>query len=148
MIRLVFAATAGLASVAPATAQHEAHQQAHVPAVSAPVTTPIVRTDKTISGQPLRLPQGQAEIAAAAVEVPAGGSLPIHQHPWSRLVYVERGLIRIINHDTGQSLEFSAGQVLPEVVGQWHEVQAVGASPVRLVVFDIVPPGVNNMVMK
>ena len=113
-----------------------------------PVVTPIVRTARTISGQPLRLPKEEAEVAAAAVDIPAGGALPIHQHPWSRFVYVERGSLRVYNHDTGASLDFQAGQVLPEVVAQWHEARALGTAPVRLIVIDLVPPGVNNTIMK
>lgn len=147
MIRLAVAATLGVITAGQLAAQD---QPIHRPPAqaAAPVTTPILRSGTTISGQPLRLPQGQAEVAVAAVDVPAGGSLPIHQHPWSRFVYVERGQIQIINHDTGQSIEFSAGQVVPEVVSQWHEVKAIGEDSVHLVVFDLVPPGVNNMVMR
>ena len=115
---------------------------------SQPVITPIMRSARTISGQPLRLPKEEAEVAAAAVDIPAGGALPIHQHPWSRFVYLERGSLRVHNHDTGASLDFQAGQVLPEVVSQWHEARALGSVPVRLIVIDLVPPGVNNTIMK
>ncbi|HEV2078810.1 MAG TPA: rhodanese-like domain-containing protein [Allosphingosinicella sp.] len=115
---------------------------------SQPVITPIMRSARTISGQPLRLPKEEAEVAAAAVHIPAGGALPIHRHPWSRFVYVERGSLRVHNHDTGASLDFQAGQVLPEVVAQWHEARALGSGPVRLIVIDLVPPGVNNTIMK
>jgi hypothetical protein len=45
-------------------------------------------------------------------------------------------------------MDFQAGQLLPEVVAQWHEAKALGANPVRLIVIDLVPPGVINMVMK
>lgn len=126
------------------------HAAAHSKATGtvAPTVTPIIRSAQTISGQPLKLPQGAAEVAAAAVEIPAGGALPIHQHPWSRFVYVERGSLRVVNHDTGAAMDFKAGQVLAEVVAQWHEAKALGDSPVRLVVIDLVPPGVNNTVMK
>lgn len=124
--------------------QHDA------PTAAAPkaVVTPIIRTGKTISGQPLRLPQGASEVAAASVEIPVGGSLPIHKHPWSRLVYVERGSLTVVNLDTGASLDFAAGQLLPEVIDQWHEARANGTVPVRIIVIDLVPPGVVNMVMK
>jgi quercetin dioxygenase-like cupin family protein len=113
-----------------------------------PVTTSLGRSSTTISGQPLRLPQGAAEVAAAIIDIPQGGATPIHQHPWSRFVYVERGPVRIINHDTGATLDFQSGQFLPEVVAQWHEGRAPGPGPVRLVVIDVVPPGVNNTVMR
>lgn len=127
----------------------QSHGSAHgAPAAAAPRVTPILRTGRTISDQPLKLPQGEAEVAAASVEIPVGGALPIHQHPWSRIVYVERGSLRVINHDTGASKDFAAGQVLAEVINQWHEAQAVGPVPVRLIVIDLVPPGVNNTIMK
>lgn len=133
-----------------AIVQHvgQPHAGSHGSGPAKPVVTPIVRTGRTISGQPLRLPQGEAEMAAAAVEIPAGGALPIHQHPWSRIVYVERGTLRVLNHDTGASQDFRTGQVLPEVVAQWHEARALGGEAVRLIVIDLVPPGVNNTIMK
>lgn len=133
-----------------AVAQHlgQPHSHHHGTSSATPVVTPIIRSANTISGQPLRLPQGPAEVAAAAVDIPLGGALPIHQHPWSRFVYVERGTLRVINHDTGSSMDFKAGQVLPEVVAQWHEARSVGAEAVRLIVIDLVPPGVNNTIMK
>ena len=87
-------------------------------------------------------------MVAVAVDIPAGGALPIHQHPWQRLFYVERGTLRVVNQDSGSSLDFNAGQVLPEAVEQWHHGEAVGDGPVRLIVIDLVPPGVNNTVMK
>lgn len=86
-------------------------------------------------------------MVAAAVEIPAGGSTPIHQHPWSRFVYVERGPLRVVNHDTGKTRDFQSGQVIPEVVAQWHEGRAI-AGPVRVIVIDLVPPGVNNTIMR
>jgi quercetin dioxygenase-like cupin family protein len=112
------------------------------------VSTPIVRTARTVSGQPLKLPQGTAEMVAAAVEIPANGMTNIHQHPWSRFVYVERGPVRIINHDTGETQEFKTGDTFAEVVAQWHEGRAPGPRGARLVVIDLVPPGVTNMKMR
>lgn len=111
------------------------------------VTTPILRTGKTITNQALKLPQGDAEVIAVTVDIPVGGSTPIHQHPWSRFVYVEQGPLRVINHDTGDTRDFPSGTLLPEAVAQWHEGQAP-RSPVRLIVIDLVPPGATNMVMK
>ena len=140
-------ACAGSAGPAAAASQPAAHTPS-ADTANRPTTTPIIRTGRTISDQPLRLPQGDAEVVAVAVEIPAGAGLPIHQHPWQRFVYVERGTLRVLNHDTGASLDFQQGQVLAEVVGQWHEARAVGAEPVRIVVLDLVPPGVTNMIMR
>lgn len=137
------ALTAACAIAAPITPNPGSASAASTKAV----TTPLVRTGRTISNQQLRLPQGDAEVVAAAIDIPAGGATPVHQHPWSRFVYVERGPVRIINHDTGESRDFATGTLLPEVIAQWHEAQAL-TSPVHLVVIDLVPPGVSNMAMK
>lgn len=117
-------------------------------APTVPIVTPILRTRRTISDQPLKLPQGEAEMDSVAVDIPAGRALPIHKHPWSRFFYVERGTLRVVNHDTGASMDFKAGQVQAEAVGEWHEGRAVGDGPVRVIVIDLVPPGVNNTIMK
>ena len=108
------------------------------------VTTPILRTRLTSSNQPLKLPRGDAKLVAIAVDIPSGGATSVHQHPWSRFGYVEKGHLRVINHDTGEAKDFRPGEVLSEAVGQWHEGRAIDG-PVRLIVFDIVPPGVTNV---
>ena len=112
------------------------------------VSTEIIRTARTLSGQELRLPPGKAEMVAGSVDIPPGASTTIHQHPWSRLVYVERGPIRITNQDTRQVDEIQTGQVFAEVVAQWHQGYAPGPRGARVVVIDLVPPGASNMVMR
>lgn len=144
-MRIILLATLGLAACAPVVAEPMTASEHAMPAKV--VTTLIIRSGQTVSNQPLKLPQGPAEMVAAAIEIPAGGATPIHQHPWSRFVYVEKGPVRIVNHDTGATLDFQSGQVLPEVVAQWHEGRALD-TPARLIVIDVVPPGVNNTVMR
>lgn len=117
------------------------------PAVAAPKVTPITRTGKTISGQSLKLPTGDAEMVAASVDIPSGGRIGLHRHPWSRFVYVEKGRVSVINRDTGKNTTAIAGQVIAEVISQWHEAVALDNSPARLIVIDVVPPGVVNMEM-
>ncbi|HYU96088.1 MAG TPA: cupin domain-containing protein [Sphingomicrobium sp.] len=111
------------------------------------VSRELVRTAETVSLQPLKLPRGRAEMVASVVDIPPGGTTTIHQHPWSRFVYVERGTIRVTNFDKQDRLDFKAGQVFAEVVAQWHQGQA-GPDGVHLVVIDLVPPGVTNMKMR
>lgn len=112
------------------------------------VSKEVVRTATTVSGQPLRLPRGKAEMVAYTVEIPANGLTTIHQHPWSRFVYVERGPLTVTDQDTGKVHKFQSGQVFGEVVAQWHQGHAPGAQGARLVVIDLVPPGVTNMKMR
>ena len=141
---LLGSVTAGCAATS-ASQPAPVHPMSH--AMGKVASVPIVRTATTISGQPLRLPPGPSEMVATAIDIPAGGATAIHQHPWSRFVYVERGPVRITNHDNGESHDYQTGQVIAEVVAQWHEGRAA-AGPARLIVIDVVPPGVTNMVMK
>ena len=118
------------------------------PAAPGAVTTPIVRTGTTVTGQPLRVPPAPFQLVVNRVEIPAGGIIPTHKHPWSRYVYVEAGAIRVTNHDAGTVSDFAAGQVIVEAIGQWHEGRVIGNAPVRLIVFDQVPPGQTNVVRR
>jgi quercetin dioxygenase-like cupin family protein len=136
-VLLIMACAPGASSAPPTAA-----------AVPNSASVPIIRTAHTVSGQPLRLPRGNAEMVATAVEIPANGATAIHQHPWSRFVYVERGPLRVINHDTGETRDFQTGEVFAEVIAQWHEGRAPGVNGARLVVIDLVPPGTTNMKMR
>lgn len=108
----------------------------------------VARTALTVSGQPLRLPQGRSEMIASVVDIAAGGSTVIHQHPWSRLAYVERGPLRVVNQDTHQVSELQTGQAFAEAVGQWHQGFAPGPNGARLIIFDLVPAGEANTVVR
>jgi quercetin dioxygenase-like cupin family protein len=112
------------------------------------VSTQIARTSTTVSGQPLKLPQGPAEMVGTMVEIPPGGMTSIHQHPWARFVYVQQGPLRVRNDDTGDTKDFQSGELFPEVTDQWHQGTATGPKGARLIVLDIVPPGVTNMKMR
>jgi quercetin dioxygenase-like cupin family protein len=121
---------------------------AKVPGPTTVTVTQLAHTESTNSGQPLKLPKGAVEMDAIAVDIPAGQSLPIHQHPWSRFFYVERGTLRVTNHDTGKSMDFRAGEAGAEAVGQWHEGRAIGDGPVRVIAIDLVPPGAKTTIMQ
>lgn len=145
---LPLAMLAGCATAAePTTVNPTAHTAHATNPTAAPKLTPILRTATTISGQPLRLPQGAVEMVAASVDLPPGGRIALHRHPWSRFVYVETGRVAVVNRDTGATVEAAAGGVIAEVVNQWHEAAALDGGPARLVVIDLVPPGVVNMEM-
>jgi quercetin dioxygenase-like cupin family protein len=115
-------------------------------AAAQPVTTPIVRTETTVTGQPLRVPPSPFQLVVNRVDLPAGGTIPTHRHPWPRYVYVEAGAIRVTNHDAGTVSDFTAGQVIVEAVDQWHEGRVIGDAPARLIVFDQAPPGAANAI--
>ena len=136
------AVTTALILTACATAPKEAGGPA------APVSTPILTTTETMSDQPIAWPRGETEFAASRTEIPGDGRIPVHKHLWPRFVYVEKGWIELVNHDAGITRAYGPGDVVVEPVGQWHEGRAMGGDPVRLIVYDLVPPGKSNVVLK
>ncbi len=114
----------------------------------APVSTPVGAFDATVSGQPIVLPQGPAHLSVTQTDLPAGGMIPPHKHPYPRYNYVLAGGVKVTNLDTGAAQEFRAGQVIVEAVGQWHKGEALDGRPARLLAFDQTPPGQGNMIRK
>lgn len=129
--------------VALATAGVATGQQA-----PAPQTSVVTRSATTITGQTLALPAAPVEVVISRTEIPAGGVLPMHRHPWPRYAIVEQGRLRVRYEEAGLTREFGPGEAVIEAIGQWHEGQVVGAEPVRLIVIDHVPPGETNMVRR
>jgi quercetin dioxygenase-like cupin family protein len=136
------AALALLAACAPAAGP------AASPTPPAAAITLLLRTSTTVTGQPVRVPDGPWEVAVSASELPAGGMLPMHKHPWPRYAYVERGRLRVRYEAAGLTREFGPGEAVVEAVDQWHEGEAIGPDPVRLIVLDQLPPGATNVVRR
>jgi quercetin dioxygenase-like cupin family protein len=106
------------------------------PPAGAPVTI-----DATLAGQPIRAPAGALRVTVTQVELPPGGRLAPHKHPFPRVVNVLSGRLRVTNLDTGQVRDVAAGDWVVDAVEQWHEAAVVGDTPVRLLTIDQAPPG-------
>jgi len=113
-----------------------------------PATTILNRASSTVTGQPLAFPTGPLEVVVAVTEIPAGGALPMHKHPWPRYAIVERGRLRVSYEEAGLVREFGPGEAVIEAVDQWHEGRVIGPDPVRILVVDQVPPGRTNLVAR
>ena len=140
-MRIAVTAALGLAACASAP-------DAGPPPGTAPVSTPILTTTETMSDQPIALPQGAVALVASRTDIGRNGRIPIHKHLWPRFVFVEKGWIELINHDAGITRAYGPGDVVVEPVGQWHEGRAMGGDPARLIVYDTMPPGKSNVVLK
>jgi quercetin dioxygenase-like cupin family protein len=138
MIRPI-ALLAALALAAPAAAQTSA---------PAPTTTVLMTIRSTQSGQTIELPSGPLEATASQTILPPHGRIAAHKHPYPRYVYVAEGRVKVTNLDTGKTYELNAGDVSVDPVGQWHEAEALGDGPARLIVVDQTPPGVTNVIRK
>lgn len=111
-------------------------------AVAQPVTIGApVTLDATSSDQPIRAPSGDLRVTITQTELPVGGKLAAHRHPYPRVVQVLSGRLEIRNLDTGQTHEAKAGDWMVDAVEQWHEAVVIGDQPVRLMTIDQAPPG-------
>ena len=112
------------------------------------VTTPIARTDNTIIGQKNEVPKNPTVMFYSTEFVP-GARTPIHKHPYPHYAYVESGTLTIVQTDTGKSFDIKAGTFFLEMVDAWHYGINKGSVPVRVLVTDLVPMGVQtNTVLK
>ena len=124
------------------------------PADSAPGAAPrpgvtiAARATTTITGQPVGMPPAPFEAVVSVTNLPPGGVLPMHRHPWPRYAFVDRGRLSVTYEAAGLTREFGPGEAVVEAIDQWHEARVIGPEPVRLIVFDQAPPGTANVVMR
>lgn len=123
----------------------QAKEPAHVKTA---VVTPILKTDRTISGGKISLPQGDVEVVVSRYEIAPGATLPVHKHPYPRYAYVISGELRVANKDTGTTSTFKAGDFVVESINQWHNGTNIGSKPLKLLVIDQVKKGENNTILK
>jgi quercetin dioxygenase-like cupin family protein len=123
---------------------------AAIPALRAePVTvSTILKTQQTASGQPIELPQHDAQLVVTRFLIQPGATLPVHEHPYQRYAYVLSGHLDVTLSDTGKVLHYGPGDFIVEVRGQWHFGTAVGTEPVTLLVIDQVEAGHGNTVLR
>jgi len=112
------------------------------------VVRPVASATVTSSGQPIVLPQKDAQVVVSSYEIAPGAVLPVHKHPFPRYAYVQAGHIRVTNKDTGKSEDFKPGDFIVEAVGQWHFGTNTGKDTVKLLVIDMVEKGKANTVLR
>ena len=112
------------------------------------VVTPIRTTAVTSTGQPIVLPQGTVEITASIFDIAPGATLPVHKHPFPRYGYMLSGTLEVTNVDTGKSDVFKTGDLIVEMVDQWHQGANIGVDPVKLLVIDQIEAGAEATVLK
>jgi quercetin dioxygenase-like cupin family protein len=112
------------------------------------VVTRLLSTLKTSAGDPIRLPQGDAQMVVSNFDVPAGAILPVHRHPFPRYGYVLQGELQVTNVETGHVDVFKTGDFILEAVNHWHTGTNIGSTPLRLLVIDLIEAGANNTIIK
>ena len=110
--------------------------------------TELLSTTVTSSGQPIVLPQKDAQIVVSIYDVAPDATLPVHKHPYPRYGYVLSGELRVTNMETGRDDTYKPGDFILESVGQWHTGANIGGKPLKLLVIDIVEKGQTNTVVQ
>lgn len=114
----------------------------------APVTTPVLTTTTTITGQPIVVP-ANPEVRVNTVTFAPGARLPVHKHLYPHYVYVLDGTLHVTNVETGKSFDVKQGTFFAEMTGTWHYGENTTSTPIRLLVIDQVPQGTKtNTVVK
>ena len=112
------------------------------------VSTPIVQTRTTNTGQPIDVPAHPTVIVSQTTLAP-GARIRSHKHPYPHYVYVVEGTLTVVDETTGKTFQIKPGGFFAEMTDRWHHGENRGTTMVRLVAIDQVPQGVSrNMVMK
>lgn len=112
------------------------------------VVRQIMSATRTASGQPISLPPKDARISVSEFTIAPGTRLPVHKHPFPRFAYVLQGNLSVTDQDTGQTFAYKPGDMIIEVVNQWHSGTNTGTAPVRLLVIDEVEGDRPNTILK
>ena len=110
---------------------------------AAPVSTPVVSTDKTAIGQPIEVPQ-HPTVIVSIVTFPPGDKPAVHKHPYPHYGYMLEGTLTIVNTETGESFKLKPGEFLVEMMDAWHYGENRGTVPVRILIVDQVPEGAKT----
>jgi quercetin dioxygenase-like cupin family protein len=110
--------------------------------------TPVTRTNLTVTGQPIVVPD-HPDVIVSIATFPPGSRLPEHQHPHPHYVYVLEGVLTVVNTQTNKSFQAKAGDFVFEMQDTWRYGINSGTVPVKLLAIDQVPAGApNNLVPK
>ena len=103
----------------------------------------IFREEKTLANQEIQFPTGKVEIVASTGEFDPGAETPVHKHPYPRSLYIIEGTFTV-TEEGGQPHTYPAGSFVVEGVNMWHKGANMSSSPVKILIVDEVPTGVNN----
>jgi len=108
--------------------------------------TPVTRTNRTVTGQPIVVPD-HPDVIVSIATFPPGARIAEHQHPHPHYVYVLDGVLTVVNTDANMSFEVKAGEFVAEMQNTWHYGINKGAVPVKLLTIDQVPMGAAGNVL-
>lgn len=118
------------------------------PSYQTNVNTPIARSDTTIIGQKIEVRKNPTVIFSTSVFAP-GARTAVHKHPYPHYVCIEAGTLTVVRPETGTEFSVKSGSCFVEMIDKFHYGINKGSVPVRTLVVDQVPAGVQaNSVLK
>lgn len=112
------------------------------------VVTELLATEVTSTGQPLVLPRANARVIVSEYAIAPGAVLPVHKHPFSRYAVVLEGRLQVSRPGQPGGMVYGPGEVVVEMVDEWHYGTNIGTVPVRLIVVDQVEAGTPTTVLQ
>lgn len=95
----------------------------------------LLRSSASWDGLPYTTyPSGAPELTVLKITIPANTELPWHTHPMPNAAYVLSGELTVEKKQSGEKKLLTAGQALPEMVGELHR-GITGNTPAVLIVF-------------
>ncbi|MCR4269189.1 cupin domain-containing protein [Nitratireductor sp. ZSWI3] len=91
----------------------------------------VTDTEKTVLGQQILYPVGQAKITTLIVTLQPGEETGRHLHAVPIVGYILEGEVAI-TYEGEEEKVFRAGDGFVEAVHSWHNGRAVGDKPVRI----------------
>ncbi len=140
MLRRLFilaAALAAFAIVRPASARDAAAPS--YPAV------PLLSTGKTIVGETIHYPKGDAHITAAIVTLAPGGRTILHKHGVPLFAYILAGELTV-NYGAHGTRTYKQGQSFMEAMDVAHFGINKGAEPVRILAVYMGATGAKDVI--
>jgi quercetin dioxygenase-like cupin family protein len=91
----------------------------------------VLTTRSTVVGEPLRYPQGEAELRALVISLRPGEETARHVHPSPLFAYVLEGVLTVDYGPRGERV-YRAGDALLEAMQVPHRGKNTGTGPLRI----------------
>ena len=94
--------------------------------------TPLLKSGSDVLGNPIAYPQGTADVTAAIVTVPPGGTTGWHHHEVPLFAYILEGELTVDYGERG-TRTYRAGEAVLEAMNWPHNGTNTGDGPMQLI---------------
>jgi quercetin dioxygenase-like cupin family protein len=109
-----------------------------------PFAVVVAELNRTNAGQRIEAAPKLA-VGVMTYDLPPNGATVLHWHPHQRLIYVLAGTLTVINAETGEKMEYSAGKFFAEMRNIRHTEHNFGTRTTRFLAISLMPEGGNKI---